>query len=63
MGKVRLGRDVASKLVEAMGLPLDGALGVDIDLPVDGLATVHVSYMLTAEAIALLAEAMKRDAE
>lgn len=59
MSKARLGREVGSKLVEALGLPLEGALAVDVALPADGLATVSVTYPLTAEAVALLAEAMR----
>jgi|GEM_PF-5502833 len=63
MGRVMLGRELASKFVEAMGLPVDGALAVDVELPIDDIAAVRVTYALTPEAIVLLAEAWRQDAE
>lgn len=59
MSKATLGREVARNLVEAMGLPTEGCSAVEVDLPLDGFATVSVTYLLTAEHVALLAEAMK----
>lgn len=60
-GTARLGREVAAKLVEAMGLPLDGCSAVEVELPPDGFATVSVTYALTAEHVQLLADLMKRE--
>jgi len=53
------GRDFGRKLVEAMGLPLDGCVGAEIASPVDSFATVVVRYHLTAEVLAKLAESLK----
>ena len=57
--KAQPGREVARKLVEAMGLPVEGCTSVEVDLPYDDVAKVHVSYVLTDDAIRALAAAME----
>ncbi len=47
--KAQPGREVARK----------GCTSVEVDLPYDGLAKVHVSYVLTDDAIRALAAAME----
>ena len=46
-----LGRDAGKAVVQAMGLPLDGCMSADIEMPLDGMACVVVRYYLTAEVL------------
>ena len=57
--KAQPGREVARKLLEAMGLPVEGCTSVEVDLPYDGVAKVHLSYVLTGGTFRALADAME----
>lgn len=59
MPRATRGRELGRKLVEAMGLPLDGCVGAEIAAPADGFATVVVRYNLAPEVLAKLAESLK----
>lgn len=63
MSKAALGRDTGRELVKAMGLPVESCMSVDVDLPLDGFATVTVTYPLTADALAVAAKALKESGQ
>lgn len=44
------GCDFNKKIMESMGLPLDGCIGVTINTPSHGLPTVTVEYMIPKSA-------------
>ena len=59
MSKATLGRDVARELVKAMALPTEGCTAVEVGTPLGGAATLTVTYLLTTDALAIAAKALK----
>ena len=53
-----LGRDAGKAVVQAMGLPLDGCMSADIEMPLDGMACVVVRYYLTADMLVTAGDAL-----
>ena len=53
-------RSMQQELVKALGLPLDGCIEAEIEMPSDGAASVVVRYYLTPDALLAAAEAMNK---
>ena len=56
-----LSRALQQELVTALGLPLDGCMSVEIEMPSDGYAAAVVRYHLPPEALLAVAESMNRE--
>ena len=54
-----LSLDMQKELVKALGLPIDGCMAVEIEMPSDGFAAAVVRYHLPADALAVAAQALK----
>ena len=61
MGRVLSGRVVGAKLVEALGLPVQGCMSAEVVLPDEDVAQVVLRYQLTPEALDRLAKALCGD--
>ena len=58
-----ISRDMQRELVKALGLPLDGCVSVEIEMPSDCFAAALVRYHLPADALAVVAQALKKGSE
>lgn len=47
-----LGKDAKKALLQAMGLEVKGCQDVQLIIPVDGISTVHITYLLKPEWVA-----------
>ena len=54
------GKQVAIELLKAMGAPVELCQSVEIELPVDGVATVTLRYSLSGEALRIAGEALSK---
>jgi len=58
--KAAAGKQVAIEILNAMGAPVELCQSVDIDLPLDGVATVTLRYSLSGEALRAAGEALTK---
>lgn len=58
--KAAASKQVAIELLNAMGAPVYLCQSVDIDLPLDGMATVTLRYSLSGDALRIAGEALAK---
>jgi hypothetical protein len=61
--KPKIGRDVAKLILGALGAPVEDCVSVDVELPVDGFASVTLKYRVSGDMLTRLGDLLRQDRE